>query len=218
MPDQILYSVVARQTVVLAEFSTVTGNANLVAHRILEKLPAEDSRVSYTQERHVFHVLVTHGLAFVCMAEEALGRRIPFAFLDDIKEKFLGAYGPEAAQYAVAYEFNTEFSGVLQQRMRYFANDPNADTISRVRGGVAEVKNIMVENIEKVLERGERIELLVDKTDHLQSQSFAFKRDARQLKQKMWWSKIRWWAALAAVVLVIIYIVLAIFCGPKMHC
>lgn len=34
--------------------------------------------------------------------------------------------------------------------MHYFVNDPNADTINRVRGGVAEVKNIMVENIEKV--------------------------------------------------------------------
>ena len=81
---------------------------------------------------------------------QAFGRRIPFAFLDDIRDKFLRAYGPEAAQYAVAYEYNTEFSGVLQQRMRYFANDPNADAINRVRGGVAEVKNIMVENIEKV--------------------------------------------------------------------
>ena len=35
--------------------------------------------------------------------------------------------------------------------MQYFANDPNADAINRVRGGVAEVKNIMVENIEKVM-------------------------------------------------------------------
>ena len=50
----------------------------------------------------------------------------------------------------MAYEYNTEFSSILQQRMRYFVNDPNADTINRVRGGVAEVKNIMVENIEKV--------------------------------------------------------------------
>lgn len=91
--------------------------------------------------------------AHICQAAcllQALGRRIPFAFLDDIKEKFLAAYGPEAAQYAVAYEYNTDFSSVLQQRMRYFVNDPNADTINRVRGGVAEVKNIMVENIEKV--------------------------------------------------------------------
>ena len=32
---------------------------------------------------------------------------------------------------------------------------------------VDEVKNIMVDNIEKVLERGERIELLVDKSENL---------------------------------------------------
>ncbi len=30
------------------------------------------------------------------------------------------------------------------------------------------MKQIMVENIEKVLERGERLDLLVDKTDNLQ--------------------------------------------------
>lgn len=81
---------------------------------------------------------------------QALGRRIPFAFLDDIKDRFTATYGSAAAQQAIAYEFNTEFSQTLKQRMHYFATDPNADAISRVRGGVAEVKNIMVENIEKV--------------------------------------------------------------------
>jgi hypothetical protein len=35
---------------------------------------------------------------------------------------------------------------------------------------VAEVKDVMVENIERVLERGERIELLVDKADGLANQ------------------------------------------------
>ncbi len=35
---------------------------------------------------------------------------------------------------------------------------------------VNEVKDVMVENIEKVLQRGERIELLVGKTDDLRNQ------------------------------------------------
>lgn len=41
--------------------------------------------------------------------------------------------------------------------------------------------------LHKVLERGERIELLVDKTDHLSSEAFIFKKEARKLKTKMWW-------------------------------
>ena len=35
---------------------------------------------------------------------------------------------------------------------------------------VDQVRNIMVDNIEKVLERGERIELLVDKSEQLRNQ------------------------------------------------
>lgn len=40
---------------------------------------------------------------------------------------------------AVAYEFNTEFSRVLSQRMTFFSNDPSADTINRVKGEILQV-------------------------------------------------------------------------------
>ena len=41
---------------------------------------------------------------------------------------------------AVAYEYNTEFSRVLAERLRFFATDPAADTISRVQGELLEVR------------------------------------------------------------------------------
>lgn len=50
-----------------------------------------------------------------------------------------------------------------------------------------QVRSIMIENIEKVLERGERLDLLVDKTEHLQGEAFAFNRQAARLKREMWW-------------------------------
>jgi hypothetical protein len=34
-----------------------------------------------------------------------------------------------------------------------------------LQGGLGEVKDIMIQNIERVLERGEKLDLLVDKTD-----------------------------------------------------
>lgn len=43
---------------------------------------------------------------------------------------------------------------------------------------VDEVKSVMVQNIEKVLERGERIELLVDKTDSLKFQVCIYDRES----------------------------------------
>lgn len=85
----------------------------------------------------------------------------------DSKPQPQSTYG-EAAETALAFAYNDEFGRVLGQQMDYFSNNPQADTITRVRGEISEVKEVMVQNIEKVLDRGEKIELLVDKTDQLQ--------------------------------------------------
>lgn len=41
----------------------------------------------------------------------------------------------------------------------------------------------MIENIDRVLERGERIELLVDKTDRLNQQAFKFEKSVFDIFQ-----------------------------------
>ena len=63
----------------------------------------------------------------------------------------------------------------------------DVDKVERVRDEVDKVKDIMVANIEALLERGERLELLVDKTEHLSNSSVAFKQAGRNLARKMWW-------------------------------
>ena len=49
----------------------------------------------------------------------------------------------------------------------------------------------MVQNVEQILSRGERIELLVDKTDSMASQATAFRRGARTVRRQMWWKNKR---------------------------
>ena len=74
----ILYALVARGTVVLAEFTATSTNASTIAKQILEKVPGNnDSNVSYSQDRYVFHVKRTDGLTVLCMAEETAGSKSP---------------------------------------------------------------------------------------------------------------------------------------------
>ncbi|KAJ6904735.1 hypothetical protein NC652_022690 [Populus alba x Populus x berolinensis] len=175
----IIYAVVARGTVVLSEFSAVTGNTGAVARRILEKLPSEaDSRLCFSQDRYIFHILRSDGLTFLCMANDTFGRRIPFSYLEDIQMRFMKNYG-RVAHYAPAYAVNDEFSRVLHQQMEFFSSNPSADTLSRIR-------TIMVENIEKILERGDRIELLIDKTATMQDGAFHFKKQSKRLRRALW--------------------------------
>uniref|UniRef100_A0A2P2K6Y2 Uncharacterized protein MANES_03G013400 n=1 Tax=Rhizophora mucronata TaxID=61149 RepID=A0A2P2K6Y2_RHIMU len=208
----ILYALVARGSVVLAECSATATNASAIARQILDKIPGnDDSHVSYSQDRYIFHVKRTDGLTALCMADDTAGRRIPFTFLEDIHQKFVRTYG-RAVHSAQAYAMNDEFSRVLTQQMEYYSSDPNADRINRLKGEMSQVRNVMIENIDKVLERGDRLELLVDKTANMQGNTFRFRKQARRLRSTVWWRNVKLTIALIILLLVIVYVVLAFVC------
>jgi hypothetical protein len=73
----ILYALVARGTVVLAEHSAAATNAGAIARQVLERLPdgGADSHVSYTQDRYVFHAKRTDGITALCMADDSAGSK-----------------------------------------------------------------------------------------------------------------------------------------------
>ncbi|KAL5860047.1 hypothetical protein ACOSQ4_001343 [Xanthoceras sorbifolium] len=79
---------------------------------------------------------------------------------DDFTKKYAG--GKSAT--AVANSLNKEFG-------QYCVDHPEeVSKLAKVKAQVSEVKGVMMENIEKVLDRGEKIELPVDKTENLRSQ------------------------------------------------
>lgn len=85
--------------------------------------------------------------------------------------------------------------------------------MSRVRGEIAEVRSVMVQNIERVLERGEKIELLVDRTENLSAQAFRFKRQSAHLRRALWWKNARVVLALLALVAFVALLVTMGACG-----
>jgi len=208
----IIYSTVSRGTVILAEFASARGNFDQVVRRILEKIPTtQNSKMSYVYERHIFHYLVDDGIIYLCMADEEFGRRIPFAFLDDLKGRFKVSYG-DRGRTALAFAMNEDFSRVMKNLMEYYSN-PNSDKITKLKSDVDEVKTVMVQNIEKVLERGERIELLVDKTETLSTSALKFKKSSTALKRSMWWKNVKLIIVIIVVVLIVIYVIIALICG-----
>lgn len=70
----------------------------------------------------------------------------------------------------------------------------------------------------QVLDRGERLELLVSKTESLSHSSFAFKRQACGLRNQMWWKNVKLSAAIGLLVLLAAYILVAVVCSPTFHC
>ncbi|KAG0296209.1 Vesicle-associated membrane protein [Linnemannia gamsii] len=209
----IIYALVARGNLILAEYTNSSGNFTTVTEAILEKIPPNNSKLTYVYDRYLFHYICEDGLTYMCMADDSFGRRIPFAFLQDIKEKFLSQYGRERALSSLVPYGMNEFSKTIAKQMEYFSTNPEADRIKQVQGEIEQVKDVMVQNIERVLERGERIELLVDKTDNLNQQAFAFKKRSTALKRTMWWKNTKLMIILILVCILLTYLIISAGCG-----
>ncbi|GKB60625.1 vesicle-associated membrane protein 722 [Tanacetum coccineum] len=87
---------------------------------------------------------------------------VPIAFLERVKEEFNKKYRGGKAATAVANSMSKEFGPKLKEQMRYCVDHP--EEVSKL-----DKVKVMMENIEKVLDSGEIIELLFDKTDNLRS-------------------------------------------------
>jgi len=220
----ILYALVSRQQIVLAENinNSATGNFPTVTRVLLEKIPEQDGKMTYVYDEYVFHYIVENGICYLCMSDEKNKHRIPFAFLEDTKNNFLMKFGLETAQQAIAFAMNEDFKSLLNERMEYYNSDEadrSIDNIGNVKSQIDEVKDVMVQNIERVLERGEKIELLVDKTDQLNQQAFRFESSSRSLRRTLYWRQMRCRAIVGLVVLITLYFASVSVCGFNYrHC
>eukprot|EP01089_Gocevia_fonbrunei_P017082 TRINITY_DN5453_c0_g1_i1.p1 TRINITY_DN5453_c0_g1~~TRINITY_DN5453_c0_g1_i1.p1 ORF type:complete len:153 (+),score=21.68 TRINITY_DN5453_c0_g1_i1:323-781(+) len=145
------------------------------------------------------------------MSDQEFPRRIAFSFLDDIKGRFLSQY---KNSYRTAMPNGmSDFARVLKSQMSYYSYDPSVDKIQNVQTKLEETKQVMVENIDRILERGERIELLVDKASDLSDSSFKFTAASRKLKWTMCRHNAYLWVAIAVVILLAVWLISSLICG-----
>lgn len=61
--QSLIYSFVARGTVILAEYTEFTGNFTSIASQCLQKLPASNNKFTYNCDGHTFNYLVENGFS-----------------------------------------------------------------------------------------------------------------------------------------------------------
>jgi len=211
--QNLIYSFVARGTVILSEYTEFSGNFTSIASQCLQKLPATNNKFTYNCDGHTFNFLVSDGFTYCVVAVESVGRQIPMAFLERVKDDFNKRYGGGKAATAVAKSLNKEFGPKLKEHMQYCVDHPDEmNKLAKVQAQISEVKGVMMENIEKVLDRGEKIELLVDKTENLRSQAQDFRTTGTQMRRKMWLQNMKIKLIVLGIIIALILIIVLSVC------
>ncbi|KAK7743142.1 hypothetical protein SLS53_004227 [Cytospora paraplurivora] len=202
--------------------SQTSSLASLILPKIKHDAP---QKLTYIHGNHHIHYIAeapsehdsesAGGLTFLVVAEASLGRRIPFGFLFEIRKRFFAQHPAETTDFADlpnygAASFNSDLKGLMVEYGT--TSGGRDDAITTAQREIDDVRGIMTRNIEGLLERGERIDLLVDKTDRLGGSAREFRVRSKGLKRQMWWKNVK---LMALLVLVVVLIVLAIFIAIK---
>ncbi|TQD75613.1 hypothetical protein C1H46_038853 [Malus baccata] len=207
--ESFIYSFVARGTMILSEYTQFTGNFPAIAAQCLQKLPSSNNKFTYNCDHHTFNFLVEDGYAYCVVAKDSVGKQISIAFLERVRADFRKRYGGGKADTAVAKSLNKEFGPVMKEHMKYIIDHAEEiEKLLKVKAQVSEVKSIMLENIDKAIDRGENLTVLVDKTEDLRSQAQDYKNKGTQIRRKMWYQNMKIKLVVFGILVLLVLIVL----------
>lgn len=182
MPE-LYYALVARQRVVLCDYALKQGSYESFALSALDRVIADRvSRISYEDGNRVFHVLVSQGLTYMCAADLAFDRSLAFGCLDELENRLYLSPGlKEKAEFVGPYALRRDFSEDMSQVLAQYAA---GDTLGKLQTNVTNVTGVLKGNLEKVVQRGDALHDLEDRSERLAQHSTDFRHSAVKLRRK----------------------------------
>jgi vesicle-associated membrane protein 7 len=75
---------------------------------------------------------------------------------------------------------------ILKSKLEFY-NSPACNQITQSLDNVRVAREVAQENLENLLERGQKLEILVDSSKSLNEESLMFKKNTKKIEKKMWW-------------------------------
>jgi vesicle-associated membrane protein 7 len=144
-----------------------------IVPKLLNSKETHQSTIVITQDKAEINYKFDSSSKFfyfvICSADTP--KRVVWNFLSDIEENYKKLPNPSA--YSA--------KNLLESKIKFF-NDPKNDKITNLKNKVEDVKSDMITNIEKILDRGEKLDKILVESEALDEEAFKYNKKSKQLK------------------------------------
>ncbi|XP_041613926.1 vesicle-associated membrane protein 714-like isoform X3 [Vulpes lagopus] len=169
----ITYSCVANGRAVLAELALTGGSYQEAAATVLRLvLLRAESKTIIHMGSFVYHTLFIDGITYLCATDNALDTITPSAFLTNVSDTFLRNPLMSQEHFSPSNAVAADFQQVLGKYMMKYNKNQDGSSISTLKSQVTDVKNIMSQNIDEILESEKRLNIYTDRTGYLQTTTY----------------------------------------------
>eukprot|EP00871_Galdieria_phlegrea_P000855 jgi/Galph1/1770/GphlegSOOS_G451.1 len=151
--------------------------ANFFGKTLVKRVPLGERASVEHEDTYVCHVYVaSSGLAAVVLCDKEYPRRVAFTLLG----KTIDDFSKENNENTWKNATSEVTYPALQKIVDEYQDPSKADSIVRIQKDLDETKIILHKTIDSVLERGTKLDALVEKSSDLSMQSKMFYRTARK--------------------------------------
>jgi len=210
MADEgILFSAIhhPREEKCIAEY--LRGSSRAVAQearQLLRSLPKRTpgEKKSYNHKKKTFNMLTGHDeTVFLCVTNDEFPRLTVFECLAAMERSMQQFRADPVRLDEELHKLTDKFS------------DPDANKVAKLKNEVAAVKTTMLDNIDRVVERGGKIEDLCAQTETMAQEAQKFESNAKQLKRAMWKRRCCMIVGVVVLLLIIAAVVSFFLCRDK---
>lgn len=203
----ILYGAVQKTTEDEAPIEYVRDQQNKDTCRKFLRLMRNNAASSPPGERRSFqtgNILVNTLIAedrtiLVAACKDDFNRAAVFECLAEMKKG-----------YSQSRTNPTGIERMLKQNVDKYSS--GTDKISEIKNTLETVKSVMVNNIDAIIERGQKIDDLVSSSETLLEQAEVFESSASDLKWSMWKKRIIIFIVIFIILIVVIFIIVLLVC------
>ncbi|GFH51706.1 hypothetical protein CTEN210_08182 [Chaetoceros tenuissimus] len=135
-------------------------------------------RQSITHESYVVHCYVrSDGLAGSVVTDQEYPSRVAFVLLTQVLDEFTNEYGNSWRDNTQAY---TMTFAPLEEYLVKYQDPAAADKVTKIQKDLDDTTQILHKTIDSVLERGVKLDNLVERSDDLSKQSKMFYKQAKK--------------------------------------
>mmetsp|Transcript_5155 Transcript_5155/g.14540 ORF Transcript_5155/g.14540 Transcript_5155/m.14540 type:complete len:226 (+) Transcript_5155:102-779(+) len=185
------------------------------AKQVLRKLHNSPPRCSIEGAgEYVFHYMMENGICYMAVFDRGYPKNLAFAFLRDVHNLFQEELKREFGTGSVDYRSHIEtiekpyyfikFDRQITKKKAEYRDPNSSKALSRLNDTLGEVTNIMRQNIDEVINRGENLDDVGKKASNLKQYSKEFAGMTRMLSFQ---TMVQKYGVPAVIILVVILIV-----------
>ena len=202
----IIYGLIDKKNKPLCDYSEYKGTFTTICLKTLSKCIEDKGLLTIENTYNIFYRNES-GITFLFLCEKSYPQEAAIVCLEKTIEQFFKTFQNQIdfSNYT-QYGLNNQFQKSLSEIMQKYNSDSKDldDSISSLKENLLSMHKQVISTSEIINERGDKIQMIVEKAEELSHDSMVFADTASRIKRIEKWRRIRIYVILIVVIIIII--------------